>query len=227
MHVSRDGRDACMSYHNHGTALTSETLAQLDRIGIEDETLARFYPRFPDDPADFFHQWLTEGVHAGDGDGSPLMSFFHLERSWWEERHRPNVLLVHYNDLKADLLQEMRRIADFLDIAVAPDLWQHLKAAAEFEAMRRDGTELMGRVAGMFTGGAARFFHRGANGRWRGIFRDEDLALYQGKVLSAFTPELASWVEHGRRGGPEQMQSLLRAAHGDGADRGAGAGWGL
>lgn len=99
-------------------------------------------------------------MHAGDGDGPPLMSFFNLESSWWEERHWPNVLLVHHNDLKADLLQKMRRLTDFLDIAVAPDLWPSLKAAAEFGAMRRDGTELMERVAGMFAGGAIRFFHQ-------------------------------------------------------------------
>lgn len=28
--------------------------SQLDRIGLEDEAMARIYPRFPDDPASIF-----------------------------------------------------------------------------------------------------------------------------------------------------------------------------
>ena len=98
----------------------------------------RPYPRIPADPAEHFHRWLTEGAVPGHGDGSPAMSFFHFERTWWDERHRPNVLLVHYNDLKADLSGEMRRVADFLGISVPPDIWPELVEAAGFEAMRRD-----------------------------------------------------------------------------------------
>jgi aryl sulfotransferase len=154
VHVARDGRDACLSYHHHGTGLTPETLERLDRVGLADEMLARSYPRFPADPADFFHRWLTEGAVPGHADGSPLMSFFHFERSWWGERHHPNVLLAHYNDLKADLAGEMRRGADFLGIAIPTKLWPDLVQAAEFEAMRRDGGAPMGNVATMFQGGA-------------------------------------------------------------------------
>ena len=198
VHVARDGRDACLSYHHHGTGLTRETLERLDRVGLADEMLARSYPRFPADPADYFHRWLTEGVVPGHVDGSPLMSFFHFERSWWGERHHPNVLLVHYSDLKADLAGEMRRVADFLGIAIPTKLWPELVQAAEFDAMRRDGEALMGSVATMFQGGAERFFYQGANGRWRGIFRQEDLALYAAKVAADLPPACARWLAHGR-----------------------------
>jgi aryl sulfotransferase len=196
LHVARDGRDACLSYHNHGTALSPDMLAALDRVGREDEALARPYPRFPADPADLFHRWLTEGVVPGDGDGSPLMSWFHLERSWWAERHRPNVLLVHFADLTADLAGEMRRVADFLGVAVPSDLWPALVEAAGFAAMRRDGDRLMGPVAANFRGGAARFFHAGTNGRWRGVFRDDDLALYDAKLAVELPPACSRWLAH-------------------------------
>jgi aryl sulfotransferase len=199
VHVARDGRDACLSYHHHGTGLTPEVLERFDRAGLEDATLARPYPRFPADPADHFHRWLTEGAVAGHTDGSPLMSFFHFERTWWAERHRPNVLLVHYNDLKAELPGEMQRVADFLGVAAPADRWPGLVEAAGFAAMRRDGAVLMGNVAAMFRGGAGRFFHQGANGRWRGVFGAEDLALYDTKVAAELPPACALWLEHGRR----------------------------
>ena len=44
------------------------------------------------------------------------------------------------------------------------------------------------------------FFNKGTNGRWQGVFRPEDLALYDAKVKQAFSPELARWLEHGRLG---------------------------
>ena len=197
VHVARDGRDACMSYHHHATGLTPEMLAGLDRAGLEDETIGRPFPRVPADPAEHFYRWLTRGAVPGHADGLPHVSFFRFERSWWEERHRPNVLLVHYDDLKADLAGEMRRMADFLGITVPPDRWPALVEAAGLEAMRRDGEVLMGSVAGIFRGGAGRFFHAGTNGRWRGVFREEDLALYEAKVAAELPPACARWLAHG------------------------------
>jgi aryl sulfotransferase len=198
VHVARAGRDACLSYHNHGTGLAPEMLEGLDRAGLGDEAIGRPYPRFPADPADYFHRWLAEGAVPGDADGSPLMSFFGFERSWRAERHRPNVLLVHYADLKADLAGEMGRVAAFLGISVPSDAWPGLAEAAGFEAMRRDGEVLMGSVATMFRGGAGRFFHRGTSGRWRGPFRAEDLALYEAKVAGTLPPACARWLAGGR-----------------------------
>ncbi len=47
------------------------------------------------------------------------------------------------NDLKADLDGEMRRIADFLDIAIPENLWPGLVQAADFESMKHSVDELM------------------------------------------------------------------------------------
>jgi len=48
----------------------------------------------------------------------------------------PVVLLVHYDDLAADLGGEMRRLAGILGISVPPDVWPSLGQAPTFEAMR-------------------------------------------------------------------------------------------
>ena len=37
IHIARDGRDACMSFHNHAMGFTDRMLAMLDRAGFEDE----------------------------------------------------------------------------------------------------------------------------------------------------------------------------------------------
>ncbi|MDB5480612.1 MAG: sulfotransferase [Caulobacteraceae bacterium] len=55
----------------------------------------------------------------------------------------------------------------------------------------------------MFSEGAARFFNKGVNGRWRDVLTYEDLALYDPKVREKFSPGLAAWIEGGRRGAGE------------------------
>lgn len=196
IHVGRDGRDACMSLHNHGMAHSAQVLEELDKIGLEDETIGHPFPRLPDEPAEFFHHWITAEPFGNRG--GPILSFFHFQRTWWEARHRPNVLFVHFNDLKADLSGEMRRIADFLGIFVPEAMWPELVSMADFDAMRRDGDTLMAAVASLFQGGSQRFFFKGTNERWRGIFRDEDLALYDATVQTMLLPECAKWVASGR-----------------------------
>jgi aryl sulfotransferase len=207
IHVARDGRDACMSFHNHCRSYTDQMIDRLNKAGLEDETIARPHPDIPVDPREFFHQWITKGVAPGHQEGSPDISFFHFEKSWWEARSRPNVLLVHYNDLKSDLSAEMRRVADFLDISVAKDLWPELVAAASFEAMRRDGGALMSKAAASFKDGSRSFFFEGSNERWRGVAADEDLALYETKAEAMLSPACARWVAMGRlhAGEPRQM----------------------
>lgn len=206
VHVARDGRDAAMSFHNHTVGFRPAVVDMLSRAGLEDEQIARPYPEVLDDPAAFFRRWISQGAVDGHDDGLPNLSYFRFERTWWEARARPNVLLVHYNDLKADLDGEMRRLAAFLEIDVAPDLWPDLVEAAGFAAMQRDGDVLVAGLAPMFREGSRTFLHKGTNGRWRGVIRDADLALYEEKAGTMLPPACAAWLANGRDGGdPRSM----------------------
>jgi aryl sulfotransferase len=197
IHVARDGRDACISFHHHARSFNEQMMRNLDKSGNDDETIGRPYPHIDADPAQFFHQWITQGEVPGDSDGSPSMSFFHFEKSWWAGRTRPNVLLVHYNDLKADLLGEMERVAKFLDISVASQDWPSFVEEASFEAMRRESETLISAIAPIFTEGS-QFFFKGTNERWRNVVSEEDLALYDAKVAALLSPACARWVAWGR-----------------------------
>ena len=136
----------------------------------------------------------------GDEDalGDPGASYFAVENSFWAARHQPNVLLVHYNDLKSDREGEMRRIADFLDIDIAGQLWPELVEAAGFDAMKSASEALMPSAGNIWKGGGKTFLNKGTNGRWHDVYSDEDLALYEERVAAEFSPALAAWCEHGR-----------------------------
>ena len=194
--VARDGRDALLSWHNFASAFPPEILDRLDHNGLCDESLGRPFPRPCERPADEFHRWLTESAMPGGDDGLPNVSFFHHTRSWWEQRERSNVLLVHFNDLQQDLSQEMERVAAFLGISTGGTM-PALVDAAGFSAMRRDGRELLSVLADQIDGGHHRFLKDGRNRKWEGAFRQEDLDLYQMKLRELLSPDCAHWIQNG------------------------------
>jgi aryl sulfotransferase len=199
IHVARDGRDAVLSMHNHFTGFSAATLELFDRIGREDPAIGRPYPRPPIDAMTYFRAWVQEPVEPDKAQPGLNPSFFWTTRGYWAERTRPNLLLVHYADLSADLDGEMRRIAAFLEVELDEALWPSLVRAAGFEAMKAAGDELMPQARSMFAeGGASRFFHKGESGRWKDLFTDEDLAAYATKAEAELTPGLIAWLQAGR-----------------------------
>ncbi len=198
IHVARDGRDVCLSMHNHATGFTEDALSLFDKVGLDDPEIAQPYPRTSPDPATHFHQWLTVSHVKGFSDGYQQLPFFRSLQTFWTERDRPNLLLVHYADLKSDLEGEMKRVADFLRIDVPNDRWPDLVEAASFGAMKRQGDQLMPNLLNMFVGGKDRFFNQARNGRWRDVFRQEDLELYERKAAAELPPECVAWLERGR-----------------------------
>jgi aryl sulfotransferase len=197
IHVARDGRDAAMSFHNHQSNYTPPMAEAFNAVSLSDPKFGTPFLPVPEDPARFFHEWV-EGEQ--DSLGDPRASFFHVENSFWAARNEKNVLLVHYNDLKKDRGGEMRRIAAFLEIDIPESRWPDLIEAASFEAMKSLGSALLPGAENVWEGGADRFLHKGANGRWQDVVSAEDLARYDAKVKASFSPDLAQWIAHGRLG---------------------------
>lgn len=192
IHTARDGRDACMSYFHHLHSHTPQAWANFDQIGLSDPTIGCPIPRPPATAREFFHDWLdAPGAHTADG-------FLALESTYWARRREPNVLLVHYNDLKADLDGEMRRISAFLDIPVDESLWPSLVEAATFEAMKRDGDTVLAGMEHGFVGGHRSFLNKATNGRWQGEVDETDLARWRVKIDAVLSANLVAWLEGGR-----------------------------
>lgn len=195
IHVARDGRDAAMSFFNHKANYTPEIVEQFVQISLADPKFGDVFEAIPKNPADHFGDWL-DGPE--DDLGDPGASFFALEHSFWNARNEADLLLVHFADLKADLEGEMRRVAAFLDIEIAEHLWPRLVEAAGFDAMKQSADALLPTAGDAWKGGGRTFLHKGTNGRWREVYRPEDLARYDQRVAAEFSPALATWCEHGR-----------------------------
>jgi aryl sulfotransferase len=153
----------------------------------------------PEDPRQFYLNWIeTAEAEVTEGYGIE-MPFFEFETTYWRERRRTNVLFVHYNDLKADLAGEMRRIAEFLEIETPPALLPQLAEAASFAAMKRDAAAIVPIADTVWEGGAERFVYKGVNGRWRDVLTADDLARYEALAARKWTVAQAAWIRDGRR----------------------------
>jgi aryl sulfotransferase len=100
-----------------------------------------------DDLRQYFHDWL-------DGDGYPFWPFFSNVQSWWNIRDLPNVMMVHFNNLKADLEGEIRRIADFLDIEPSADAWPKIVEHSTFAHMKANADAMTPMADKAFKDGA-------------------------------------------------------------------------
>lgn len=99
-------------------------------------------------------------------DGEPSWPFGEHIGGRWRIRHPPNLLMVHYADLKADLPAEMCRIAKFLDITVDELCLADGRRALQF--LMHEATRLGHRCRPpmpFLDNGATTFINQGTNGR--------------------------------------------------------------
>lgn len=189
IYIGRDGRDVVWSLYNHhanANALWYEAL---------NDSPGRVGPAIGPPPASvrqYFTDWLEK-------DGFPFWSFWENVRSWWEIRELPNVMLIHFAKLKADMPGEMRRIASFLDISVDEAKWDGILEHCGFDYMKANAAASVPLGGAFWEGGAETFLHRGTNGRWRDVLTAEEAAAYEGKALAELGPDCAEWLLTGER----------------------------
>ena len=162
LYVGRDGRDVIWSMYNHHAGFKPETFDLFNGPGLVGEPL----PPADPDIRRYFRTWLEK-------DGYPFWSFWENTETWWGLRHLPNVKLVHFAKLKADLEGEMRAIADFLEIDLPDERWPAAVDHCTFDYMKAH-SERFAPMGGMpWEGGGQTFIHKGTNGRWRDVLSPE------------------------------------------------------
>ena len=136
-----------------------------------------------------FLEWL-------DRDAYPNWPFWSHIQGWFDARHLPNLKLVHFADLKADLRGEIEKIAAFLEIDVAPESLARDPRALQLR-LHEDGRREAGACALRLQGGGKTFINKGTNGRWRDVLTADDIARYEAEVAKNLTPDAARWLATG------------------------------
>ena len=193
--VGRDPRDVAVSWNAHMENLDFDAMFAALGSAIEpDDQFAapRVPPEFTDE-RDAVRYWIDDPTPPEEMAMS-LAGLVHHLAGFWAVRDRPDVVLVHYDDLQTDLEGEMRRLAGRLGIGVPEELWPTLVKAATFDDMRRRATERAPDAENRIWKSTTEFFHRGTSGQWEDIF-DADLAAhYEARVRELAEPDLVAWL---------------------------------
>ena len=186
IYIGRDGRDAVWSMYNH------HANANENWYGALNNTPGLVGPPIgppPDSVHEYYRQWM-------EGDGHPFWPYWENLRSWWAVRHLPNVMIIHFNDMKADLAGSIRKIGDFLGIKPDAATLAKIVEHCSFDYMKAHA-ELAAPLGGaLWNGGAKTFINKGTNGRWHDVLTPADNVAYKARALKELGPECAKWLEH-------------------------------
>jgi aryl sulfotransferase len=207
--VGRHPLDAAVSLYYQGNNINRQRLAELTGI-VPDQ------PR-PDRPArPQLRDWLLRWI---DRDDSPVESpdnlrgvLWHVSDAWARRADPgisgPQVVLVHYDELQANLELEMRRLAGRLGIVVVPEVWPALVRAASFAQMRANAARKAPDPAGVLKDPAA-FFRRGYSGAAAEVLTAEEIAHYHDRAVALAPAEVLSWLHQSEATGPGRAHQAM------------------
>jgi hypothetical protein len=199
--VARDPRDVALSMDAHRTnmdmELFEEARAEAARIDGIEGTPVPPAPERPPTERERFWQWVDDDTPQHNRGSSLRRTLWHLG-TFWDRRSDPDIVLLHYDDLQADLEGQMRGLAARLGIEVDQALWPELVAAAGFDAMRSKAETVAPTNRGRtFWRDTTQFFRRGTSGQWRDLLDEDDLDRYRRRVAALAPPDLAAWAHGG------------------------------
>lgn len=187
IYVARDGRDVVWSLYNHHLNANDAWYEVLNETpGLVGPPIER--P--PDDIRVYWREWMER-------DGYPFWSFWENVRSWWEIRRLPNLLVLHYADLKEDPEGQIRNVADFLGIE--PLGWERILLHSSFDYMKENATASVPLGGAFWEGGAKTFIYKGVNGRWRDALTADESAAYEMRAAAELGEDCAHWLAEGGR----------------------------
>jgi aryl sulfotransferase len=181
--IGRDGRDCIWSWHKHQMRFATATH---EGLPSDSQRLPEPEPQF----RKFFLDWLRK-------DGRPLWPFWSFVQSWWNVVTLPNVLLLHFNDLKSDMRHEIGKIADFLSIDVSESDWPTILEHCSFDYMKLHASELSRYLRFVFDGGAKNLINEGVGEKWKDQLSLEDLSLYSSEARRMLSSDCAEWLARG------------------------------
>jgi hypothetical protein len=91
--------------------------------------------------------------------------WFNHVLSWWTRRHLENILFLTYEALLKDFAGELRRIAQFLDRPLTPDMMNRIGHKTSFNEMKNTDFSNMHEISEF-----KEFFRNGKIGTWREQF---------------------------------------------------------
>ncbi|MDZ7268841.1 MAG: sulfotransferase domain-containing protein [candidate division KSB1 bacterium] len=153
IYLVRDGRDVAVSYYH----------------------FYKSHLHFHGDFSAFFDLFLRGRVQYG--------SWFKHVAGWATQKHQPNVLWLRYEDLLADLEGNLRRIADFCGLTIAPERWPGILERCSFAFMKQHEIKFDHAVELLWENGMmpGSFLRKGQKMAWKDLLTPAQQAAFEKK----------------------------------------------
>ncbi|XP_074655746.1 sulfotransferase 1C2-like [Tubulanus polymorphus] len=141
------------------------------------DTLVSFYHfykscsvfgNFPGSWDDFFQLFLHKKLFCGD--------FYDHVLSWWNQRHRDNILFLKYEDMVTDPKSNILKICAFLGKTLSDDKIDNIIKQTSFESMRDNPMTDYSQLKEQ-DNKICPFMRKGKIGDWKNFFTDEQCKI--------------------------------------------------
>ncbi|XP_074655147.1 sulfotransferase 1C4-like isoform X1 [Tubulanus polymorphus] len=126
------------------------------------------FGNFPGSWDDFFQLFLHKKLFCGD--------FYDHVLSWWNQRHRDNILFLKYEDMVTDPKSNILKICAFLGKTLSDDEIDNIVKQTSFEIMRDNPTTNFSQTHYQ-DNKICPFIRKGKIGDWKNFFTDEQCRI--------------------------------------------------
>lgn len=127
-------------------------------------------------------------------------AFFGFLAAWWPLRHEPNVMFIHFTDMKRDHEGSVRKIAEFLGEEPSHDQWAKILEYTSFPWMKENESKFeastVGKVPILNSGAMIR---KGEVGKAKADGMTDEISRHLREVGSQIFPDVAAvnWLYEG------------------------------
>jgi aryl sulfotransferase len=195
--VIRHPLDVALSDRDHRSNTDQRRALELRTaaVGAPDPSLARA-PE-PLDVADYLRWFIDNDVPPTGSGPNGLADFCQQATTYWEARNAPNVHLFHYTDLWESLADEMRLVANALDITVDDARWSEFVEAATLDSMRDRAADTAPDAHVALWRDPHAFFRAGGPRDWASLLTHSDIEYFNER-LGTLARDATPWVLTGR-----------------------------
>ena len=108
-------------------------------------------------------------------------NWFSFTKQWLKNEHDFPILYISYEALKNDFEGTVRRIADFLEVTLTPEILDNIATYTTFEYMKQHETKFGERPQKMDRRRFDQFIRKGSLGEGKKYLNDEQLKAYEEK----------------------------------------------
>ncbi|XP_067668056.1 sulfotransferase 1C2-like [Haliotis asinina] len=101
----------------------------------------------------------------------PYGSIFDYIRDWWKTAEQYNICQVHYKDMKQNCVNEIRRMAEYLDRPLSQKTYVEIAEACSFGNLKHANEKLKDQTYHIqWQPGTSGYFRKGKTGDWKNYF---------------------------------------------------------